>query len=169
MWCGGLALLLVLLVLLVRGQMDLLCAVLATGGLLLLSLIDKPRAILYTLVYLIFLGEIRRIVTVSFGPSKLDLLLLVAPLLSFYFSLPLLLDLRLRDLLSKAFFVLLVTMVLEIFNPQQGGLVVGVSGALFYIVPVLWFWIGRQYASPSILEWLLYRILLPLSSASLPC
>ena len=37
-------------------------------------------------------------------------------------------------------------MALEIFNPLQGGLAVGFAGAFFYIVPVLWFYIGRRAA-----------------------
>ena len=157
---------LVLFFLLIRGQMDLLCAVLAIGVLLLMSALDRGLAIMGSFAFLMLLGELRRIVTVSFGRPKLDLLLLVAPLMAFYLALPSLLSLRLRDLLSKAFFVLLVVMVLEIFNPQQGGLVVGFSGALFYIAPVLWFWVGRQYASPALVERFLYYLLLPLSTAA---
>ena len=35
---------------------------------------------------------------------------------------------------------------LEIFNPLQGGLIVGLSGAMFNLVPVMWFYFG-QYTS----------------------
>ena len=33
--------------------------------------------------------------------------------------------------------------ILEIFNPLQGGLVVGLSGALFMLVPLAWFYFGQ--------------------------
>jgi hypothetical protein len=40
---------------------------------------------------------------------------------------------------------------LEIFNPLQGGLTVGLSGALFMMVPVAWFYFG-QTIKPAFLE-----------------
>ena len=40
---------------------------------------------------------------------------------------------------------------LEIFNPLQGGLSVGLSGALFMLVPVVWFYFG-QAIKPAFLE-----------------
>ena len=40
---------------------------------------------------------------------------------------------------------------LEIFNPLQGGLTVGLSGALFILVPVAWFYFG-QAIKPAFLE-----------------
>ena len=163
MWCGAIALMLMLLGLLLRGQINLLSAVLAIGILLLLSVVHKTTAVLCSLAFLILLGDIRRISMVYFGHPKLDLLLLVGPALAFYLAFPSFTNLRLRDLLSKAFFAVLVMMVLEIFNPQQGSLAVGASGALFYIAPALWFWVGRQYASPALLERFFYSFLLPLS------
>lgn len=36
---------------------------------------------------------------------------------------------------------------LEIFNPLQGGLTVGLSGALFMLVPVVWFYFGQTIKS----------------------
>src|SRR6266550_7686264 len=40
---------------------------------------------------------------------------------------------------------------LEIFNPLQGGIAVGLSGALFMLVPVVWFYFG-QTIKPAFLE-----------------
>ena len=40
---------------------------------------------------------------------------------------------------------------LEIFNPLQGGLTVGFSGALFMLVPVVWFYFG-QAIKPTFIE-----------------
>lgn len=41
--------------------------------------------------------------------------------------------------------------LLEIFNPLQGGLTVGLSGALFMLVPVCWFYFG-QTVKPAFME-----------------
>lgn len=47
--------------------------------------------------------------------------------------------------------ILAVIYVLQIFNPLQGGLTVGFSGALFVLVPVAWFYFG-QAIKPWFLE-----------------
>ena len=47
--------------------------------------------------------------------------------------------------------VLAVIYFLQIFNPLQGGLTVGLSGALFVLVPVVWFYFG-QAIQPRFLE-----------------
>ena len=99
----------------------------------------------------------------AFGQPAQDLLLLVGPAMAFVLAFPLLLKVRLKDNLSKAMLFLLVVMALEIFNPKQGGLSVGLSGAIFYIAPVLWFWVGRHYGSPAVVEKLIYRVIFPLA------
>jgi hypothetical protein len=53
-------------------------------------------------------------------------------------------------------------MVLEIFNPHQGSLAVGLGGAIFFIVPLLWFWVARHYANDKMMHTLLYRVFLPI-------
>jgi hypothetical protein len=166
MWMGGFMLMSCLWLLMLKGQMDLLCALMIFGSLLLISLRDQAAAALLTIAFLNLLGDIRRIVAASFGQPTLDLLLLVGPGMALVLAFPLLSRVRLRDPLSKAMIVLLVVMIGEIFNPQQGGLSVGVSGILFYIAPVLWFWIGRELASPAVVERLLYNVLFPLALAA---
>jgi hypothetical protein len=99
----------------------------------------------------------------SFAHPILDLLLLVGPCFAFILSVPILLKLRLTDNLSKCMFALMTIMILEVINPQQGGLAVGLSGTIFYLAPVLWFWVGRQYASPVILKRFLHWCLFPLA------
>jgi len=39
---------------------------------------------------------------------------------------------------------LVLIYIVQIFNPIQGGLSVGLSGALFYLVPVAWFYFGQD-------------------------
>jgi hypothetical protein len=166
MWMGGFVLMSCLWLVMFKGQMDLLCALMVFGSLLLISLRDQTAAALLTIAFLNLLGDVRRIVAASFGQPTLDLLLLVGPGIALILAIQLVSRVRLRDPLSKAMLVLLVVMIGEIFNPQQGGLSVGISGILFYIAPVLWFWIGRELASPAVVERLLYNVLFPLALAA---
>jgi hypothetical protein len=163
MWVGGLLLMLCLWYLLLRGQMDLICALLIFITLLVVSVYNKITGAIMTLGYLTLMGDFRRMVAASFGQPKFDLLLVVAPSIAFLLAFPMLLKLRFKERLSKAMFALLIVMILEVFNPQQGGVTVGISGALFYIVPVLWFWIGRRHASPGVVGRLLYGCIFPLA------
>jgi hypothetical protein len=163
MWIGGLLCASVLWFLMFHGQFNFLCAFILASGLILVSLFDKPAAILLTLAYLILMGDLRRMLSVVFGQPAQDLLLLVGPVVAFVLAFPLLTRLRLKDGLSQAMLALLAVMALEIFNPKQGGLTVGLSGAIFYIAPVLWFWLGRHFGSPVVVEKLLYFVIFPLS------
>ena len=163
---GCLLLLSALWTVVLHGEMDMLCALLVAGVFFVISWYSKTTACLLTLGFLNVLGDVRRLVAAAFGAPPLDLLLLVGPVMALVLGFPLLLRVRLKDSLSKAMLFLLVIMCLEIVNPQQGGLAVGLSGALFYIVPVLWFWIGRRYASSAVVERLLYRLILPLAIAA---
>jgi hypothetical protein len=163
MWIGGLLGASVLWFLMLHGQFNFLCAFILASGLILVSLFDKPAAILLTLAYLILMGDLRRMLSVVFGQPAQDLLLLVGPVVAFVLALPLFARLRLKDGLSRAMLALLAVMALEIFNPKQGGLTVGLSGAIFYIAPMLWFWLGRHFGSPIVVEKLLYFVIFPLS------
>jgi len=40
---------------------------------------------------------------------------------------------------------------------------VGAGGALFYLVPLLWFWIGRAYMTTEVLSGLFVKVMLPMS------
>jgi hypothetical protein len=148
--------------LLLHGQMNTLAAIFAFMSLLIASVLDKPFAIRLTLIYLFLLGDIRRIIGWLVGFAPLDPMLLVGPAISALLVLPLLLRLRLTDGLSKAVFALMTIMALEIVNPRQGPIAVGVSGAIFYLVPLLWFWLGRRYGADSLLHALIYRVVIPM-------
>ena len=124
-------------------------------GCLLMLLGYSPKVgIPALLVYLSFLGGMRRWLIPVFGWPQNDPLLLVAPLLAILFFLNLLPTRRLPTdtKLSRMLNVLLVFMLAEVVNPLQGGLAVGIAGALFYIVPLIWFYLGRQKATPDLLK-----------------
>jgi hypothetical protein len=162
MWLGGGLLLIILWGMLVADQVNLLCTVVIAIPLLLLAVCDKESAVLWTLVYLILLGDIRRIIAQMAAPSTFDPLLLVAPAVTAVLVVPLLGSLKLREPLSKAVLGLLVVMGLEVLNPRQRSLSIGLSGAFFYIIPVMWFWIGRSIGSAALVEAIIFRVVLPL-------
>jgi general stress protein CsbA len=162
-WIATLACLLSSLWLLVHGQFNLLAFLFALVILLTVTTINKPLSICLTIAYLFLLGDIRRVVNMFAGFPKLDPLLLVGPVVSLLLALPLLLRLRLKDSLSKATLSLMVVMLLEIFNPRQGSVAVGFAGAMFYVVPLLWFWIGREYGTNLLLADVIYKVLIPLA------
>ena len=152
----------VLWLLLVGGRLNLICALMISSVLVLVLTRSAVLAATLTLVYVHVLGDLRRLMDVATGVPDLDLLLLVGPFMAVLLALPILLRLQVKDSLSKAMLLLTVLMAFEVINPAQGGLAVGISGALFYLVPVLWFWIGRSIASPAVIERLLYRVIFPL-------
>ena len=57
------------------------------------------------------------------------------------------LDIFRQSRLAPAVSLLLLIYFIQIFNPLQGGLFVGLSGALFMLVPVLWFYFGQAAKS----------------------
>ena len=126
-------------------------------------MVDKTFAICLILCYLFLLGDLRRAIGAIIGFSKFDPLLVVGPLVTILLALPLLLRLRLKDSISKAMVALMAVMALEIVNPKQGPISVGLAGAMFYLLPLLWFWIGRQYGTDELLAFVIYRVTIPLA------
>ena len=135
-------------------------AVLLGAGLLAVA-VSRPRmALLGMLGVLVVLGELRRWVDFASRPSANDPLLLLVPAA----AMALLAGLFLRGRLTpstpaaKTAGLLMGLMVLQAFNPLQGGLVVGFAGLLFYLVPLLWFFLGRAYGgemlTPTLVAWL---------------
>ena len=124
--------------------------------------INRTLAICLCFAYLFLLGDIRRIVDMASGTAGLDPLLLVGAVFTLYIGVPILSKVRVRDSLSKVMMVLLGVMVLEIFNPKQGSIFVGLSAGLFWIVPVVWFWIGRRYGTEAMVSKLLFSVIAPL-------
>jgi hypothetical protein len=61
---------------------------------------------------------------------------------------------------------LVVVMAVQIFNPTQGGIAVGVAGIIFMMAPLFWYWVGRAYATPELMSHLLFRVVLPFGLAA---
>lgn len=109
-----------------------------------------PRAaVTVGLVSLPFLGFFRRLLIGFAGWSETDPLLLVAPsLVAFLLVKLFLLERRpiAPDRYSKLVLALFALSLLQVANPNGGGLAAGLAGLLFVGVPFLWFFIGRELA-----------------------
>ncbi len=130
-----------------------------------LATVHIRAGILAAFVYLVFMGDLRRLLIPMIGWSGQDPLLMVGPvfvifLAGYAFASR---SVQLDTPLAVGVLALMVVMILQIFNPAQGGLIVGVGGALFYLIPLLWFWIGRTYATQAFMQTLLLKVLLPLA------
>ena len=105
-----------------------------------------PRqGLVLTLAWLLLLGTTRRVVSTFQGDPSSDPLLLVGPaaaavLAVFAFALG---ALRARGVLATSVAALSVLALVQVLNPDQGSLRTGLAGLLFWLVPMLWFWVGR--------------------------
>lgn len=124
-------------------------ALLLTLTLVACSFYSQRGAIAAALIFLAVLGDYRRYVGYFEGYPLTDPLLLVAPAAAVVLLGHTLLRRRRAQRTALAWLVLtlMTLMVIEMFNPAQGGLQVGFAGALFYLAPLLWFWIARSFAS----------------------
>jgi hypothetical protein len=144
-----------------HGETSLLLGAMALFPLLAAYSLDKSLGICATLLFLILLGDIRRITGLLVGYAGNDPLLLVGVLFSIVAAAPIFLRLRLKDNPSKLAFGLLVISILQIFNPAQGSLLAGFSAATICLPPLLWFWIGRSFGNEKMIGRVIYGILIP--------
>jgi hypothetical protein len=114
-----------------------------------MSFYSQRATIAATMVFLALLGDYRRYVSHFEGYTLSDPLLLVAPAVCLLLLIQAMMRGRLSmpTALARLLLALSVLMFIEIFNPAQGGLQIGFAGALFYLAPLLWFWVGRSFGS----------------------
>lgn len=101
------------------------------------------------ILFLSLIGGIRRWLIPFLGYSNMDPLLLVnATIIGLYFA-SLLMQKKIprETKLERLVMTLAIIMAVQVINPLQGGLAVGVAGCLFYLVPLLWFYIGAAVGS----------------------
>jgi hypothetical protein len=128
----------------------------------------SPRSTILGLAFwLVALGMVRRLIGsgnsgglgdpfLLVGPAVLVLLLVVACGQG---------ALRKRSPLANAIGLLSLLVLVEAVNPLQGGLLVGVGGLLFILVPMLAFWVGRSLLDDVTLR-RLFRLIAALSVLS---
>ena len=131
--------------------------------------IDVRSSIIAGMVYLVLLGDIRRALIPLVGWSGLDPLLLLgvafAVLLCAYAIVSG--QIKADTALARWTLGLMAVMVIQMFNPKQGGLIVGVAGAIFLLAPLMWFWVGRTFATEALMRTLLFKVLTPLACAAM--
>jgi hypothetical protein len=135
-------------------HMHYITALLLTAVLAACSFYSQRGAIAATMVLLAVLGDYRRYAGYFEGYPKSDPLLLIAPAIAVLLLGQALLRGRRvpRTLVSWLVLVLMILMLIEMFNPAQGDLQIGLAGALFYVAPLLWFWVARSFASPELAQ-----------------
>lgn len=101
------------------------------------------------LLYLVSMGWIRRALIPSTGFISNDPITLISTCVALVYFLRLvsLRKLPLDTKIAKTLVPLVVIMFLEIPNPLQGGLAVGLSGLIFRLGPILWYYIGKTKGS----------------------
>jgi len=131
---------------------------------IILATLDLRLAVVSTLGYLTVMGDIRRLLISVAGWAGTDPLLLIGPAFAIVVTAYVMAGRRVHfdTTLAPWILGLMAIMILQIFNPRQGGLMIGVAGALFYIVPLLWYWIGQVYATPAFIYTVLYKVVVPL-------
>jgi len=134
-------------VLLSNGEMRAIVLLLLT--ILGLVCLSPKRGIYIILVFLPFMYFLRRQVLHFNEFSKTDPILLFPPLVTIamflgymiFYTADFYKYIR-RSLLMKLLVALQVLYFLEIFNPLQGSLLVGVAGAMYFMIPMLWVFMG---------------------------
>lgn len=136
----------------------------------LIMAVKWPRAAAVTvLLFLPFLGLVRRLLIIDSGWSTQDPLLLVAPAAAAFLVYQLLnaRGWRLQlDPLYKIVLGLGALSVIEAANPSGNGLSAGLGGLIFLAVPLLWFVIGRELADRDTVRLLLYAVVVIATASS---
>jgi hypothetical protein len=149
-------------------QLHVVTAAIVAVTLAALSFYSQRGAIAATMVFLALLGDYRRYAGYFAGFPKNDPLLLVAPAVALFLLAHALLRGRSSPptLLARLVLGLMLLMLVEVFNPLQGGLQIGLAGALIYLAPLLWFWVARSYASLPFAEAFTFRVVLSVGVAA---
>jgi hypothetical protein len=147
--------------LLILGETRLAVAAAIFAALTGLAVIDVRIAMLGLFTYLTVMGDLRRMLVPVSGWSGTDPLLLIAPITTLLLFATALLSKRLAldSWIARAVAIFMGFMTLQIFNPVQGGLMVGIAGAMLYLVPMFWYWIGRAYATQDFIYLWFYRVM----------
>ncbi len=125
------------------------------------------KGIIAILILLPFMAFLRRAIYSVSPYVKYDPIHLIAPALVLFIFVGILLFDKERfaqafkgNSLAKYVILLLGLFVLQIFNPLQGSLFVGLGGALYYVIPVIWFFFALCYANSQLIRKLMTVIVI---------
>ena len=127
-----------------------------------IALLNPRTAIFLTLPYMAVQGDVRRVLSLGM-PAGSDPLVLVGPIIVMLLTSVALLQNRLKrgTPLAKLVLILLMIMGVQVLNPRQGGLMVGVMGVLCVMVPMCWFWVGQAWGNARFVDSFLYGAVVP--------
>ena len=125
--------------------------------------LGRPRAaLLWTVGFLIVVGFIRRLLLPISDWVPADPLLLVGPaIVALLFVQLFVLQKRqlVPDVISALVLAVLVLSVLQVANPIGAGFAANLVGLLFVAVPLVWYFVGRELATPRLVRQLLLLVL----------
>jgi|GEM_PF-3206831 len=111
--------------------------------------INLKSGITALIIYLPFMAFIRRYIYVYGRYVAMDPILIISDIITIWMFGYLILfkgkeiyKLFRENKLVKIATILLFIFILQMFNPKQGSILVGIGGAKFYIVPFMWFYFG---------------------------
>ncbi|MFA5891009.1 MAG: hypothetical protein WDA27_08685 [Actinomycetota bacterium] len=112
--------------------------------------LERPRsAVLGLFILLPLMGTLRHMFVSATGAAALDPLLLVTSSVAVTVFVSLMLK-REMDFtgttLAKIVFLLLVVGLIQVFNPGQGNLLVGLTGVMINLIPISFFFVARSIA-----------------------
>lgn len=111
----------------------------------LVAMRSRRSALVMAIIFLVLLGFIRRLLIPFAGWAENDPLLLVSPAMAvvlWYLGRG---HRAARGFLSSSVVVLLLWCVAQVLNPNEPNLVLAAQSLLFYVTPLLWFFVGRSF------------------------
>lgn len=113
----------------------------------LIAMRNRRTALVMAVVFLVLLGFIRRALIPFAGWAENDPLLLVSPAMAvvlWYLGRG---HRAGRGFLSSAVGVLLLWCLAQVLNPYEPDYLLAAQSLLFYVTPLLWFFVGRSFTS----------------------
>lgn len=129
------------------GQERLLLALLLVMAAGSLAVRNPRQVVVLMLIFLPLMGFIRRVLISFAGLPAFDPLILIVPAVAFIlcaaavWKFPGIFD----SLVSRLAGALIVIILYQTVNPLQGNLPVGFAGAIFFVTPLFWFFVGKRY------------------------
>ena len=116
-----------------------------------IALTQPALGVQVTFVYLVFVALLRRVFLPEAPWVSADPMLLVGPLVAVVLLVKaFVLDHRpwVPDAISRLVLAVLALTFIEVVNPDGGGIGAGIAGLMFMAVPLLWFFVGREFLRP---------------------
>lgn len=112
----------------------------------------QEKIIIALLIVTPFIGLLRRLMYIFSPYSRIDLLNILSDIFVIIFFFFIILVKRIEILknikksnITKLYTILFLIMFIQIFNPYQGSVLIGLGGAKFWLIPMLWFYFALLF------------------------